>query len=656
MAVLERRVGVPPARIAIPGRWYLVGARSHIDPGDDQLAQRTKSGLTALIGALTLVGGLLLAAAAPAIAPPGGIEQFPFSSPNDYPYGGLTAGSDGNVWFTERSLNEGAIALMTQEGKITEYPIPTEKPVGALPEFSYPQAIAQGPGGELWFTETGTNSASEELIGQVTLKSGGAPQIKEFPLPTGNYPNQIAAGPEGNMWFTAGSSSGGKVWRITPAGVLTPYTIPVKAASSVEPEFSSPVGIAQGPGGYMWFADQGVNDEGKPFVDRINTSTGQIEEFPIPTKYGYPSGIAEGANGDMWFTESPSVSQIGEITPTGEIKEFPVPSTSGSSIGIAPGPDGNMWFTEEVNDAIGRIAASGEVKQFSIPTRGSNPQAIVKGPDGNMWFIEQTPTEVSPTSGLFFHIGRLTTPFLPANTALPTISGTATQGQALTASQGSWSNNPSAFAYQWQDCDAAGNNCTNLSGETGVTHFLTAGDVGHTLRVVVMATDVAGSATAASVQSSVVSAPPPPPKVTPRVESSMTWTFGWSRKFTIVESLIVHEVPKGGRVEVICHGHGCPFVHHYSATVARHQTHQRSCHGHQKKCNTKRKPPRQGPEVSLTSLFKGRHLKVGASITVDVVKAGWIGKSFVFATRPGRSPHVQIECLAPGSHQPGKAC
>jgi hypothetical protein len=42
----------------------------------------------------------------------------------------------------------------------------------------------------------------------------------------------------------------------------------------------------------------------------------------------------------------------------------------------------------------------------------------------------------------------------PLNTALPTISGTTTQGQTLTETNGTWANNPvPPFTYQWEDCD-----------------------------------------------------------------------------------------------------------------------------------------------------------------------------------------------------------
>jgi type II secretory pathway pseudopilin PulG len=87
---------------------------------------------------------------------------------------------------------------------------------------------------------------------------------------------------------------------------------------------------------------------------------------------------------------------------------------------------------------------------------------------------------------------------LPQNTALPTTSGTTQQNNLLTGTQGSWSNSPSGYSFQWQRCDAAGANCSNIAGAATQTYFLQAIDVGQTLRIVVTAQNAAGTAQANS--------------------------------------------------------------------------------------------------------------------------------------------------------------
>jgi hypothetical protein len=78
-----------------------------------------------------------------------------------------------------------------------------------------------------------------------------------------------------------------------------------------------------------------------------------------------------------------------------------------------------------------------------------------------------------------------------SNLTPPTISGTATQGQTLTAGVGTWSFDLDylAYAYQWQRCDAAGLNCMDIAGATNSSYVLQAADVGSTIRVEVTATE-----------------------------------------------------------------------------------------------------------------------------------------------------------------------
>ena len=86
----------------------------------------------------------------------------------------------------------------------------------------------------------------------------------------------------------------------------------------------------------------------------------------------------------------------------------------------------------------------------------------------------------------------------PVNTAPPTITGTATVGQTLTANEGTWSNNPTSFSYQWLRCNGGGNGCVPITGATSKTYTPTAADAGHAIRVRVTATNADGSATAES--------------------------------------------------------------------------------------------------------------------------------------------------------------
>ena len=97
---------------------------------------------------------------------------------------------------------------------------------------------------------------------------------------------------------------------------------------------------------------------------------------------------------------------------------------------------------------------------------------------------------------------------VPVNTALPSISGTATQGQTLTEAPGTWSNDPESYSYQWQRCTSAGASCTAIAGATAQTYTLTAEDVGSTIRVQETASNGAGPGVpATSAQTAVVAAP-----------------------------------------------------------------------------------------------------------------------------------------------------
>jgi hypothetical protein len=97
---------------------------------------------------------------------------------------------------------------------------------------------------------------------------------------------------------------------------------------------------------------------------------------------------------------------------------------------------------------------------------------------------------------------------VPSNTVLPSLAGTATVGQQLTASPGSWQGSPTpSYGYAWQRCDSAGNNCGPIAGAAGTSYTLVAADAGSTVEVVVTGSNSAGQASATSAPSGVVLPP-----------------------------------------------------------------------------------------------------------------------------------------------------
>jgi len=106
----------------------------------------------------------------------------------------------------------------------------------------------------------------------------------------------------------------------------------------------------------------------------------------------------------------------------------------------------------------------------------------------------------------------------PANTDPPTISGTAQDGQILTASPGTWTGTqPITYTYQWQRCDSTGGNCNPIAGATSTTYSVVSADVGGTLTVVVQASNAAGNASAPSSHTAIVQATPPAVSAEPTV-------------------------------------------------------------------------------------------------------------------------------------------
>jgi hypothetical protein len=109
----------------------------------------------------------------------------------------------------------------------------------------------------------------------------------------------------------------------------------------------------------------------------------------------------------------------------------------------------------------------------------------------------------------------------PANGSLPSIAGIAKDGQRLKASRGAWSGQkPISYAYQWTRCDASGEACEDIAAATKASHAVTHEDVDHTLRVIVTASDGAGSSSVTSAPTDTVAPLGPSRRSAPKIAGS----------------------------------------------------------------------------------------------------------------------------------------
>ncbi|HEV7585714.1 MAG TPA: choice-of-anchor D domain-containing protein, partial [Solirubrobacteraceae bacterium] len=182
-------------------------------------------------------------------------------------------------------------------------------------------------------------------------------------------------------------------------------------------------------------------------------------------------------------------------------KSFTVSNTGGTNLTITKSkPPSGGAFAASTTLAEGTTLAPGESLTETVVF---SPTAA--GPASGTWTI--TGNDSSGVHEVSF-TGTGTLPPPPSNTSLPTITGTAQQGQVLSAHNGSWSNEPTSFAYVWQRCDKTGAGCAPITAATAATYTLTSGDVGSTIRLAVTASNAGGASPAASsAQTSVVVLP-----------------------------------------------------------------------------------------------------------------------------------------------------
>ncbi|HUA75237.1 MAG TPA: right-handed parallel beta-helix repeat-containing protein [Solirubrobacteraceae bacterium] len=178
-----------------------------------------------------------------------------------------------------------------------------------------------------------------------------------------------------------------------------------------------------------------------------------------------------------------------------------VPAKAGAEA-PAPGPKAPGGSGETSTNPLEPVAP---VLPPGNETPALQPSPVEPAPPVEPPPVESPPVESPPVEPPPVELP-VELPVAPVDLLPPTVSGTAIEGETLTAGHGTWAGDPASYAYRWQRCDGAGGNCSNIAGATTSERVLSSADVGHTLRVRVTASNQAGSTEAGSAPSAAVAA------------------------------------------------------------------------------------------------------------------------------------------------------
>ncbi len=315
------------------------------------------------------LGALLAALAVPAAASANGVvTEFPVPTANAGPYA-LTAGPDGNVWFTEHDAGARGIGRITPSGAITEFPVEPGA-TGA--------GIALGSDGNLWYTDD-----FHGVLGRITPTGTFTAFAAPFDGRPLNTPRGIATGPDGDLYIVDAGNN--RIVEVRTDGTTaTSFPIPTAAANAQQ--------ITRGPDGNMWFTENNNDLVGRV---NLNVTPHTISEFPTGTMTG-ALGIAAGADGKIYFSQAGGGANedIGHVDVTGANYGVSDVLAGGASDpeGMTSARDGALWFAIFNGSQIGRLVpGTTAIQQFSTGiTANAGPRFTAAGPDGNVWFSEET--------------------------------------------------------------------------------------------------------------------------------------------------------------------------------------------------------------------------------------------------------------------------
>ena len=242
----------------------------------------------------------------------------------------LVVDKQGTVWYTG-NRNGRIVKLDPGTGKLTTYPMPD----AAVRD---PHTMIFDEHGDAWFT-----AQNAGYVGRLTRSSG---DIKLWKMAQGSRPYGIKLDSKGRPYFDLfGTNKIGTVDQKT--GEVREYSLPDARARPRRIEITDDQTI--------WYGDYT-----RGYLGKLNTSTGAVEEFLLPSGAGsLPYGMATDDRGYIWVAETGvQPNRLVAFDPRAKkfVENIPVPADGPNTIRHMQWDQKTrqIWFGADANQ-IGRI-------------------------------------------------------------------------------------------------------------------------------------------------------------------------------------------------------------------------------------------------------------------------------------------------------------
>ena len=361
----------------------------------------------------------------------------------------------------------------------------------------------------LAFTTLVSLTTAEAAMAQSSIFTSGSPAEVDSGDPGSvelgvKFKSDSAGSITGIRFYKAAANTGTHVGHLWTSGgqLLASATFASETASGWQQvDFATPVAITAGTtyvasyfdphGHYSWTTNGLSSGVDNAPLHAIGDRTSADGVYAYSATSTFPTSTYQASN--YWVDVAFAPTGTAGVSPTASFTYSPKSPVTGQTVHFDASasecyatPCTYTWADDPPSGGSWPFG-SGQALDFTFQ------QAATK-------YITLTVTDAANQTATIEHdvVVAAGTTAAPSNTGLPVISGTATQGQTLSTSSGTWNGSPTSYSYQWQDCNSAGAGCSNIGGATSSSYTLAASDVTHTVRVLVTASNSGGAGSAAA--------------------------------------------------------------------------------------------------------------------------------------------------------------